>query len=425
MSLKCNLMIVCHPDDEVLWGSKLLEGKSKWDVVVLTNGENQIRKEKFLKCMKIYNQKGIILNFIDLGKWKEETLKEIAKYLDEEIKLNEYASIITHNPDGEYGHDAHIQLSHIVFNLVKDKSKLAYFTFSENKQSLSYLNLEVLKIYFGKYIFKGYIFDRLKLITSLVFDNYYFKKITKILRISFIFNKIKSRIQSKVSDLNYINQEINLSKHSSSVNCEEYKSTEKLIKNIFKQPYKFYDKEDVYKHYKNLYENYPARKYLSKSFLPDCKGNVLNVGCHEFNKWDHLLVQNPERFHTIDLDINFENFGSPFHHQTIDFVDYSPGYKFSNIILFGVLGIPDKDEIFSLYSLYKNELKVIEKTDKLLSLGGRVLFGPDFVVDSSVDGISKWNNFFQENNLLKEKYSLEYKLQGKCNLIYVYKKVKE
>ena len=57
--------------------------------------------------------------------------------------------------------------------------------------------------------------------------------------------------------------------------------------------------------------------------------------------------------------------------------------------------------------MYENEFKVIEKTDELLNLGGRVLFGPDFVIDSNVDGISKWNNFFQGNNLLKEKYSLE------------------
>jgi len=422
---KNNLMIVCHPDDEVLWGSKLLERNVKWEVVVLTNGNNHLRKEKYLKCLKIYNQKGIILNFIDQGKWKEETIKEIKEYLNHNTKLNEYNSIVTHNPDGEYGHNAHIQLSEIVFNLVKDKSKLSYFTFSKSKQSLSDKNLEALKVYYGRYRFKKYFFDQSKRFISIGVNNYYFKKITRLSRISFIFDKIESKIESKIIDLNYINQEIQLSQHSSTVNCEEYKSNEKLIKNIYKQPYILYDKKDVFRHFKSLYEEYPARNYLSKSFLPDCKGNVLNIGCHEFNKWDHLLVQNPESYHTIDLDINFENFGSPFHHQTIDYIDYSPEYKFSNIILFGVLGIPDNNEIFSLYSLYKNELKVIEKTDKLLSLGGRVLFGPDYVVDKSVNGISKWGNFFNNNEILKRKYTLEFKLEGKCNLIYVYKKVKE
>ena len=42
------LMIVAHPDDETIWGGgHLLEGG--YFVVCITNGENEIRKEEFVK----------------------------------------------------------------------------------------------------------------------------------------------------------------------------------------------------------------------------------------------------------------------------------------------------------------------------------------------------------------------------------------
>ena len=66
MENKKNLMIVCHPDDEVLWGSELLLEEQKYDLIVLTNESNISRKSKFLKILKIFNQQGKIYDFNDL-----------------------------------------------------------------------------------------------------------------------------------------------------------------------------------------------------------------------------------------------------------------------------------------------------------------------------------------------------------------------
>ena len=64
------LMIVAHPDDEMIWGgSHLLEGN--YLVVCLTNGNNNIRKKEFIKVMKKKDNKGLIFNYPDLTNGKK------------------------------------------------------------------------------------------------------------------------------------------------------------------------------------------------------------------------------------------------------------------------------------------------------------------------------------------------------------------
>ena len=421
MSQSQNLMIVCHPDDETLWGSELLNTEDQWFILALTNGKNNLRNEKFEKSLKIFGKTGTILDFPDDGlKWKEKTVIKIKEDLDQIIKSKSYNKIVTHNPDGEYGHISHIQISKIIYDLVQDKSKLYYFSFSKIKKVLSSKAIKSLKLYFGNFKLKYLFFNNLKRFKASSIKNYYVNKLIRLLKISFIFEKI----EAKIIDANFYYQHIELSKHQAHINCKAYVSQEELIKKIYKQPYKLYNKEDVYLYYSDLFQGYPSRKYLSKQYLPQCEGNVLNVGCHDFNQWDYLLVKNPKLYHTIDLEDDCERYGSPYNHKTIDYLKYQNKEKFSNIILFGVLGIPNNKEIFSLYSLYKNESKVIEKTDQLLCIGGSVLFGPDYVVDESINGEDMWDSFFKSNNILNSKYILEYKLKGMCNLIYVFKKLK-
>ena len=60
-----NLMIVAHPDDEILWGGANLF-KDDYFVVCLTNGYNNARARDFRKIMGFTNNSGIILNYPDI-----------------------------------------------------------------------------------------------------------------------------------------------------------------------------------------------------------------------------------------------------------------------------------------------------------------------------------------------------------------------
>jgi hypothetical protein len=64
ITLYDNLMIVAHPDDEILWGGANLY-KDKYFIVCLTNGYNH-RAYEFLQVLNFTQSGGIILNYTDL-----------------------------------------------------------------------------------------------------------------------------------------------------------------------------------------------------------------------------------------------------------------------------------------------------------------------------------------------------------------------
>lgn len=127
------LMIVAHPDDESLWGgSHLLEGG--WFVVCITNGTNDIRKKEFMDVMEYSKCTGLILDYPDKvngvrDDWSH-VKKGISKDINKIISSNHWKKIVTHNPDGEYGHQHHILTSAIVTKQctqLKTFDKLYYF----------------------------------------------------------------------------------------------------------------------------------------------------------------------------------------------------------------------------------------------------------------------------------------------------------
>lgn len=114
-----NVILVAHPDDEVLWGGNhLLNGN--YLVVCMTNGNNKTRVNEFHKTMKKTGDVGVMLKYPDLvgeirsdwGKDKEKMINDI-KYI---LNLKKWKTIVTHNPEGEYGHIQHKMLSYLVTN---------------------------------------------------------------------------------------------------------------------------------------------------------------------------------------------------------------------------------------------------------------------------------------------------------------------
>lgn len=124
------LMVVAHPDDDTIFGGAHLINDD-YLVICVTCGSNKTRVKEFEKVMSETNDKYIMLNHSDvvngyISKWENE-YDLIEKELKEIIQSNDWKMIVTHNPEGEYGHSHHKKINTIVTKNVEDKEKLYYF----------------------------------------------------------------------------------------------------------------------------------------------------------------------------------------------------------------------------------------------------------------------------------------------------------
>lgn len=133
------LMIVAHPDDEMLWGGMHLI-KDNYLVLCLTNANTRrygTRRAKELQAVLAKTKdKGIILNYPDYnnaGKvddWSKYA-KSIKKDLTVLLKYKNWKVVATHNKQGEYGHKQHKKTNQLVtecFQKVKPAgATLMYF----------------------------------------------------------------------------------------------------------------------------------------------------------------------------------------------------------------------------------------------------------------------------------------------------------
>ena len=123
------LMIVAHPDDESYWGgAHLLE--DNYLVVCITCGTLQHRVTEFKKAMSLTRDDYIMLGYPDLTNGKKDNWEKvylsIKKDLEDIINVKQWQQIITHNPEGEYGHIHHKMTNEMVTDL-SDSEVLWYF----------------------------------------------------------------------------------------------------------------------------------------------------------------------------------------------------------------------------------------------------------------------------------------------------------
>ena len=125
------LMIVAHPDDDAIWGGgHLIE--DDYTVVCVTCGVVKLRLDEFISVMEFGNDNYIYLSHTDLepgaiiSDWTYEK-DEINEELKHIIESRDWDLIVTHNPEGEYGHKHHKMISKMVTDNVIDKDKLYYF----------------------------------------------------------------------------------------------------------------------------------------------------------------------------------------------------------------------------------------------------------------------------------------------------------
>lgn len=127
-----SLMIVAHPDDETLWGSEELL-KNKYLVICITCGTNKKREKEIEAALKISKDRLIVLDKPDKVRGKRSDWKHYKKQIEYElkyvIKKKNWNTIVTHNPEGEYGHIHHKITNNIVTKVYNKEpiGKLKYF----------------------------------------------------------------------------------------------------------------------------------------------------------------------------------------------------------------------------------------------------------------------------------------------------------
>ena len=133
---KCiRLMIVAHPDDETYWGGGHLMKTHDYFVVCLTNADNPIRKAEYRKALRELGVHGIMLSYPDRvngvkATWDNNEINMLRKDVWSLLTYKEWKQIVTHNPDGEYGHIHHIVTNRVVAKVSEicgDKNSLYYF----------------------------------------------------------------------------------------------------------------------------------------------------------------------------------------------------------------------------------------------------------------------------------------------------------
>lgn len=136
------LMIVAHPDDETLWGGAHLSDGGYF-VLCLTHGKDTKRKKEFDNVMKASGNIGLMLDYPDevngvRSDWSEVKTK-MAKDLNVLMKYKKWSQVITHNPEGEYGHLHHKLTNKMVtqaYYRVYQSNNLYYFGRHYNTKTL-------------------------------------------------------------------------------------------------------------------------------------------------------------------------------------------------------------------------------------------------------------------------------------------------
>ena len=136
-----NLMVVAHPDDELLWGGAHIKDGNYY-VVCVTCGVDEKREIEFINVMNKTHNKFISLGYVDKTNNKRDDWSKYYNDIENDIKkiIDKYDwdMVVTHNPDGEYGHIHHMLVSKMVSNNV-DKDKLYYFNKYYNNEELKKL----------------------------------------------------------------------------------------------------------------------------------------------------------------------------------------------------------------------------------------------------------------------------------------------
>ncbi len=112
------LMVVAHPDDEIIFGGAHLLQEKNWKVICVTNGNHPSRAREFKKVMKrigadyeIWKYRDTYSNRFDIPGLKRD--------FERLFKQHHFAKVVTHGLGGEYGHPQHKVIARLLRRIVK------------------------------------------------------------------------------------------------------------------------------------------------------------------------------------------------------------------------------------------------------------------------------------------------------------------
>ena len=98
-----SVLFVSHPDDDTLFFHTAIKEEKPF-VVLMTTGWSLKRLHDFIKAMKYYGVKFCVYSTNEHKKNIEDSLNKQVKAV---LKRGNFERCMTHNEEGEYGHDTH------------------------------------------------------------------------------------------------------------------------------------------------------------------------------------------------------------------------------------------------------------------------------------------------------------------------------
>ena len=134
------LMIVAHPDDEVLFGLYDLVTHHP-TVVCMTNGENHIRRQEFKSVMNALQCENSMLNYFDSphDQWTEKD-EDIVKHILS-VTGTDFTAVISHSEDGDGGQHLQHKRCHEISKLISQTLCVPFYTFLKRFQAFDNAHL--------------------------------------------------------------------------------------------------------------------------------------------------------------------------------------------------------------------------------------------------------------------------------------------
>lgn len=154
------LMIVAHPDDDTIWGgAHIMNGD--YFIVCITNGRNDTRKAEFEKMLSLSGNSGYILEYPDKVAGERDEWTKVWDNITSDLKkimtCKNWELIVTHNKQGEYGHQHHKYTHKIVTGIYDENSLIPpLFNFGEyhSKNKLPEYEDKMTRVSDSEYEFK-------------------------------------------------------------------------------------------------------------------------------------------------------------------------------------------------------------------------------------------------------------------------------
>jgi LmbE family N-acetylglucosaminyl deacetylase len=135
------LVIVAHPDDELIWmGGFILKNKDwNFDIVTLCRKDDLDRAPKFKEVCNELNVNHCMMGDLDDDDLNDVRYEDIFERVKKMVKNDEYDYVFTHGLNGEYGHKRHIEIFKAVNKMIKLRElkckKVFYFSYRRENGS--------------------------------------------------------------------------------------------------------------------------------------------------------------------------------------------------------------------------------------------------------------------------------------------------